>query len=757
MLAEFGKNSRRIGSVSGQRSITQAALQIGAAQTHFQTASAFIVYAALSVLFFGMPIISHLSETYIGGGTDPICHIWAIAWWPYAIAHRINPLMAHVLWAPVGYNLVWGTDIPGPSLLIYPITRIFGPVVSYNILCLIAPPAAAATAFLLCRYACGRFWPALLGGYIFGFSPYMLCHILAHLVLILIFPVPLAVYVTLLRINAKIGRAGFVIGLIAILLFQFLSSTEIFATATIFGAIALVLGFILADKESRLKLSSVTKEIAYVYVVVTILLAPFLYYVFAPGLPTSPNPAMAYSNDLFNFVFPPPVLLVGPHVASSKVGHFFETAPWWEQAAYLGPGLWIIMSLFAWSYCRTRLGKFLVLSFALVAILSLGPVLHADGKPLVVMSWWLFSRLPLTDAALPGRFGMYLFLLAAIAAAIYLVRPSISFWSRCLLAGLSLLFIAPELSIWQRIGRTPAFLHTPGQTRIYVPDFFRSAHYKRYLARGDDVLTLPLGVSGSNEDLLWQMQSEFYFNTIDWFGAIAPPGADRWPVMAAFRSGTRTFDFSEQLDGFLGAHQVKAIIVDASASGPWPGMLSEAGMTAVADDGVLFYRVPTRVLLSFHSVTAPQMAQKQAAVSFAALVTAASRYLDGGYPLARLTPGEAQRLKLLTLPDRPISPGNNSNRWQNLWLGSRGALIGIGIVGNYQDLDFLIHDYGPHAVDIFFPFPKRLTKRRRNGDGLLLMTFTPQGLRRAASANSSERSRPMKTSGPADNTASGAP
>jgi hypothetical protein len=736
---EFGKNSHRIGSMGGERSITQAAPQIGTAPTHLQTASAFIVYAALSILFFGMPIISRLSETYIGGGTDPICHIWAIAWWPYAIGRRINPLMAHVLWAPVGYNLVWGTDIPGPSLLIYPITRIFGPVVSYNILCLTAPPAAAATAFLLCRYACGRFWPALAGGYIFGFSPYMLCHILAHLVLILIFLVPLAVYVTLLRINAKIGRAGFVTGLIAILLFQFLSSTEIFATATVLGAIALVLGLILVDKESRPKLISVTKEITCVYAVLTILLTPFLYYVFAPGLPTPPNPATVWSNDLFNFVLPPPVLLVGPHAASSRIGHFFETAPWWEQAAYLGPGLWIMMSLFAWSYWRTRSGKFLVLSFALVAILSLGPVLHAGGKRLVVMPWWLFSRLPLMDEALPGRFGMYLFLIAAVVAAIYLARTSTSFWLRCLLAGLSLLFIAPELSIWWRIGRTPAFLNTPGQTRIYVPDFFRSAHYKRYLARGDNVLTLPLGVSGSNADLLWQMQSEFYFNTIDWFGAIAPPDSDRWPVMAAFRRGTRTLDFSEQLDAFLGAHQVKAIIVDASAPGSWPGMLSEAGMTAVADGGVLFYRVPTLVLLSFDKVTVQQMAQKQTAISFAALVTAASRYVDGGYPLARLAPGEAQRLKLLTLPDSPTSPGDDSNGWQNLWLGSRGTLIGVGIIGRYQDLDFLIHDYGPYAVDIFFPFSKRLAKGGGNGNGLLLMTFTPQGLRRAANKTISMR------------------
>ena len=315
--------AEKTASVGGQRSITQVALQIGAHRTDLQVTSAFIVYTALSVLFFGIPIIGRLSQTYMGGGTDPFCYIWSIAWWPYAIAHRINPLITHALWAPVGYDLVWGTDIPGPSLLIYPITRIFGPVVSYDILCLIAPSAAAITAFVLCRYACRGFWPALLGGYIFGFSPYVLCHMLGHLFLILIFPIPLAVYVTLLRIDGKIGRASFVIGLIAILLFQFLSSTEIFATATVFGAIALVLGFILVDRGLRLNLVGVAKEIALAYGALSILLAPYLYYVFAPGLPTPPFPATSYSNDLLTFAFPPPVLLIAPRLASSTAGHFF--------------------------------------------------------------------------------------------------------------------------------------------------------------------------------------------------------------------------------------------------------------------------------------------------------------------------------------------------------------------------------------------------------------------------------------------------
>jgi hypothetical protein len=616
-------------------------------------------------------------------------------------------------------------------MLIYPVTKFFGPIVSYNILCLIAPAAGAFSAFVLCRYECGRFGPALVGGYIFGFSPYMLSHILAHMFLILVFPIPLLVYIVLLRIDVKIGRVGFLSGLIAILLFQFLSSTEIFATATIFGAFALALGFILADRASRLKIVNVAKEIACAYGVSTILLAPYLYFVFAGGLPTPPNPAVGYSNDLLTFVLPPPVLLIAPHLASSKFSRFFEMARWWEQAGYLGPGLWLVAALFAWSYWRTQWGKFLVLSSALIIVMSFGPMLHSAGGPVVMMPWRLFNALPVMDEALPGRFGMYLFLEVAVVTAMYLARASVSWWWRALLAGLSLLFVVPDLGIWRQIGRAPSFLRTPGQTAIQIPEFFRSAEYQRYLRHGDNVLILPFD-GGSNLGLLWQAESHFYFNITSWYGAIAPPDAERWPVMAAFHSGMKILDFAEQLAGFLGAHQVRAIIVDPEWKGRWPDMLSATGMSAVGVGGILFYKVPTRVLTSFRNATVHQMAEKQAVASFGALVAAASRYIDGGFPLDKLSPGEARRLKLLSLPDSEFPPAGGSRWWQNLWLGGRDGMVTFGIVGNYQDLLFLINDYGSDATDIFFPFPKKLSRRRpKKGDGELLITFTPAGLKRA--------------------------
>ena len=55
------------------------------------------------------------------------------------------------------------------------------------------------------------------------------------------------------------------------------------------------------------------------------------------------------------------------------------------------------------------------------------------------------------------------------------------------------------------------------------------------------------------------------------------------------------------------------------------------------------------------------------------------------------------------------------------------------IAGDYEDLQFLIGKYGPDAAEVFFPFPKPLSARRKRGSGLSLISFTSQGVRRAAS------------------------
>ena len=53
-------------------------------------------------------------------------------------------------------------------------TLLAGPIVAYNLAAVLMPALAAWTAYLLCRHVSGALWPSVVGGYVFGFSGYML-------------------------------------------------------------------------------------------------------------------------------------------------------------------------------------------------------------------------------------------------------------------------------------------------------------------------------------------------------------------------------------------------------------------------------------------------------------------------------------------------------------------------------------------------------------------------------------------------------
>jgi hypothetical protein len=364
----------------------------------------------------------------------------------------------------------------------------------------------------------------------------------------------------------------------------------------------------------------------------------------------------------------------------------------------------------------------LILSLMLIGLMSLGPRLHIDGMDRGPAPWGIFSKLPLLDQALPDRFGMYCFLAAAVIVSLYLSQSLISWWSKLLLSAICILSLAPDLALYRS-----------GVTHVRIPQFFRSGDYKRYLARNDNVLVLPF--AEREDGLLWQVHTDFYFRLAAARLTLPPAAASRWPVLSTLYSGDEIFDFTAQFKAFLGARGVKAVIIDPQASGPWPRLLSEAGMVPLKSGGVLFYPVTPQMVAQFRDVTAHEMAMREARVSFCALLNAAERYMIAGMPLPALSPWQVQRLNLLALPENDSVPvPADPHWWRNLWLGPWGeSMVGVGIAGDYENLRPLVNTYGAYATNVFFPFPKRLAQGRNHGIGRLLITFKPEGLRRAAS------------------------
>src|SRR5437588_2387729 len=102
-------------------------------------AIAFLAYAAIAFLYFGLRVVLRGHGAYVGHGVDPQIFIWSFAWWPHALLHGENPLITHVIWAPAGLNLTWATAVPGLAVAFSPITLLFGPVAAYNVAATLLP------------------------------------------------------------------------------------------------------------------------------------------------------------------------------------------------------------------------------------------------------------------------------------------------------------------------------------------------------------------------------------------------------------------------------------------------------------------------------------------------------------------------------------------------------------------------------------------------------------------------------------------
>ena len=96
------------------------------------------IYAVLAAIFIWHG--ASLTRQYHGFGSDPYESAWFLAWWPYAITHHLDPFFTKLIWYPYGASTLWITSVPLLAILFWPVTALGGPVLSYNLLMISAPP-----------------------------------------------------------------------------------------------------------------------------------------------------------------------------------------------------------------------------------------------------------------------------------------------------------------------------------------------------------------------------------------------------------------------------------------------------------------------------------------------------------------------------------------------------------------------------------------------------------------------------------------
>jgi hypothetical protein len=552
--------------------------------------------------------------------------VWAFAWWPHALLHGLNPFYPHLIYAPQGIDIAHGTLLPGAALLFAPVTAIAGPLFAFNLAMLLSPVLAAWFAFLLCRYVTRAFWPSLLGGWLFGFSTYMLGQLVGHLNLTLVFLVPAIVHLVLRALSGELGRRRFIVLLALALTLQFSFSVETFVSMTLFGAAALAIGYALADPHVRVRFSGLLAPIGSAYLATALLVSPCLYYALQPGgPPVLPQRSDMISTDLLAFVVPTQITALGGGRLISISQSF--TATYVENGAYLGP-LLLMMVLGARSGWRRVEIRVMLSTLLVVVLCTFGGQLHIDGTSTIPLPWALVNHLPVLGVLIPARFMLYGVMIGSILAAMWLATTNTrrSGW---LLALLSLACLLP--AVWRNY-----WDGTPD-----LPSLFTSSAYQDAIGPRDVALVLPVGSLG--QSMLWQAEAHLGFTMAS--GYVVPPDApdpyQRYAIYKTLTTGATIANEQSAAATFLTAEHITVAVLDARApaTNTWAKLLEQLGWTPQTQNDVLLLRptarhprtpaTNTHRLRQKHRTNGPRAANCPIHASRGALPTGSVAWIDG--------------------------------------------------------------------------------------------------------------------------------
>jgi hypothetical protein len=555
--------------------------QVGSARLG---AFAFAAYLVVSFLFYGVRILGSFSTSFAGEGAgDAKIYLWDMRWWPYALTHHLNPFIASVIYVPKGIDMAWATGLPGPALVMWPVTQLFGALVTTNVLTILSPALAGWAAYLLSRrLVAGRFWPAFVGGYLFGFSSYEIAQVRGHVNLFLVFPVPLAVYLVVRYMQGSMGGRAFVALLALTLIGEFSISTEIFVSMTFFGGMALAIVW-WRDKEIRHRLNGAIGRMGAAYLAAVVVLAPYFYYILKsfPAGPLKPVAEGSSSVDLAGFVMPRVATLIGGQAFHHLTAAFKTNNS--EDSAYLSIALVVVLVIAI--YERRRHDGVLRLAAAFAAIASvaaLGAWLHVDGHRLFPMPWLPFTAVPGLQDALPQRFTLYAWLAIAVVVARWLAATASGRSIADTTARYGLVVIACILLIPNVFEPKPAEPTTP--------PFFTQGIYRHEIPQGATVLLIH---PAKGLDMQWQEETGFWFSMAQGHIGTEPASYRDHPAWSAIRNDNPGAVSSQDFRGFVLVHGVTEIVVDDVVAQKWAATLESAlHVEPVHIGGVAIYRPP---------------------------------------------------------------------------------------------------------------------------------------------------------------------
>lgn len=421
---------------------------------------------------------------WIGSCCDPEQSIWFLRWVPYAIGHVSDPFVTHQLNAPDGVNLMWNTAMLPWGLLATPITLLWGPILAYNLSMLAAIVLSAASARLVVqRYVGGTVAP-LVGGAVYGFSPYVISHAALHLNLAMAWVPPLVLLVfddLLVRHSHSPWRLGAILGLLGLV--QLLTTEEILATTAISGLLVLAILALERRSQIRAALAQLFKALAVSAATLGVLGAwPLSVQFFGPNrIPEGLIDLRGFSTDLLNLVIPTRYQLFAPPEATRISSDFSQL--FHEADAYLGLPLIVVLAVIVVLGRGDVRVRTATIGGLVTLVLSMGGHLFVGGTSTgIPLPWSVVSGLPILEDVAASRFVIFTWLAVAVLIGFGFERAmrgsARQVAPRLAALGLALLLIVPA-PLPSRSVAIPAFFARwaqegmrPDATILFAP-FFR--------------------------------------------------------------------------------------------------------------------------------------------------------------------------------------------------------------------------------------------------------------------------------------------
>jgi hypothetical protein len=499
-------------------------------------AVALVAYAVLAVALF-FDTWRHPTTWSIGVNTgDPQQAMWFLSWPMFAISHGSNLLFTNYQYFPSGVNLMWNTSILLPALALSLVTVFGGPVLAYNVLATAALALSAWTAFILIRRFTSNQVAAAVGATLYGFSPFMTAHSLAHPNLTAAFMPPLLLLLVdeLLRVQIRPPVAsGLLLGLAGVA--QLLIAEELLVTTAILATLIVCLAVALRPDQVRPKLKHALLGLTYAVAAFMVLAAaPLSSQFLGPQrLPGLVHPLNVHVSDALSFFVPTRLFLLAPDQALALSDKFSGGVA--EVNSYVGVLLVALLAFIAVRYWRRLIVRLAAMAAALIAILSMGQTIHYAGNTgsipvfalglafpllqrflpgrlmlyLTFLGWLGISQLPVINNILPTRLMLYFYLLAGLMLAIFLddlmaKRHGIR----------ALGFIATAVALLPLVPAVP-YLSSPEP----VPAFFAGGSASRIPA-GSVALVVPLSYSSDGRAMLWQAAARMQFRMPEGYALI---------------------------------------------------------------------------------------------------------------------------------------------------------------------------------------------------------------------------------------------